>query len=106
MEARWRSDVGGRQAARRARAGTAIVGCVSPFGGTMKNGLAMASATLLLFVWSPVAETRPYRLINARTPRTTEGGDLELGLRYQGLFAGEGFGFDPRSFHQIAATLR
>lgn len=52
------------------------------------------------------AEARPYRALHARTPRSTSEGKLELGLRYQGLFLGNGRGFDPGNFHQLAATFR
>src|SRR5262245_50486478 len=61
---------------------------------------------IVLAALGGVAQARPFRLINARTPRTSAGGDLEIGLRYQGMLAGDGDGFDPRDFHQLAATLR
>lgn len=62
---------------------------------------------LALAVSALSAEARPYRAFNTRTPRSTQGGNLEIGMRYQGLLLGEGNGIvDPWDFHQLAATLR
>jgi hypothetical protein len=61
---------------------------------------------LALTFSAAAAEARPYRVIVTRTPRTTGEGNFEIGARYQGLFLGEGLGFDPGEFHQLAATLR
>jgi hypothetical protein len=46
--------------------------------------------------------------MTARAGKQARGGDLELGLRYQGLFDGDGIAGAPvpDAFHQIAFTLR
>lgn len=63
-------------------------------------------AFFVLALFASLAEARPYRVMTARTARTTDPGDIELGLRYQGLLLGEGRGFDPGNFHQLAMTFR
>ena len=62
---------------------------------------------MLLLLAAP-ASAEPYRLIQARSGRQAHGGNLELGLRYQGLIDGEGGDGEPipDNFHQIAGTLR
>ena len=57
------------------------------------------------------AEARPYRVLVAHTPRSTSAGKVELGLRHQGLWAGEGTdttsaSASPGNFHQVSASLR
>jgi hypothetical protein len=63
---------------------------------------------LLLLVAAPAsALAKPYRLIQARAGHQTGAGDLELGLRYDGLLDGDGVpGFHEEDFHQIAFSLR
>ena len=57
---------------------------------------------MLVFFAAP-AFAEPYRLIQARSGHQARGGNLELGLKYQGLLAGDDY---PDAFHQLAFSLR
>jgi hypothetical protein len=63
---------------------------------------------VMLLLFAAPASAEPYRLIQARSGRQARGGNLELGLRYQGLIDGEGDEGEPipDNFHQIAFSLR
>ena len=79
----------------------------------MRRRLLATSLLLWVSLGGPLVWARPYRVLVTRTPRSTSGGNVELGARYQGLFAGRGHTvvpgqppIEPRSFHQIGATFR
>lgn len=74
-------------------------------------GTFVSTIALLALCHRP-ANARPYRLLVTRSPASTGAGNLETGLRYQGLFAGSGReiagqpAVDPHNMHQISASLR
>jgi hypothetical protein len=50
------------------------------------------------------ADARPFRAMVTRTAETTNPSSLELGLRYQGFFAGRGLSALP--YHQLSPGIR
>jgi hypothetical protein len=72
----------------------------------------IAVQMLLIGALPSEAHARPYRVVNAHGPSSTGGGNLELGLRYQGFFVGQGRDhptlghLEPGSFNQLAGTVR
>jgi hypothetical protein len=76
------------------------------------RSLKMVLSLALLLASAP-ALGRPYRLVATQTPRSTGGGNLEVGGYYEGFFLGDGRlyaplgrAIDPQSFQEIGATVR
>ncbi len=69
----------------------------------------MRKLTLLLLCLAASAQARPYRAMVTRTAESTKQGNLEVGLRYQGFFLGDGGPLGPLGvlpWHQVAAHAR
>ena len=72
------------------------------------TGPVLRRWTVVLLLIPTAALARPYRAMVTRTAETTPGGNVEVGLRYQGfVFGGGRFGvLFPSSYHQLAAHAR
>lgn len=69
----------------------------------MKNLLGFAVLLGCVALWS-TAEARPFRAMVTRTAETTDPANLELGLRYQGFYAGQSLG--ALGYHQLSPGIR
>jgi hypothetical protein len=66
--------------------------------------LTLTAVLCVLVLTATPADARPFRAMVTRTAETTDPGKLELGLRYQGFFAGRDLNALP--YHQLSPGVR